>query len=321
MHDVERIIHIHRLLQGARRAVSKKTLCDALGVSESTLKREIGFMRQRLDAPILGRDGGFLYDTAATDRFELPGLWFRADELHSLLTAAQLLESLEPGLLGRHVEPLKRRLQTLLAQSGHPSQDIAQRVLIKTAPRRRVQPQSFDTAATAVLRGTPLHLQYHNRGDDLATERTIHPYRLLHYRENWYVVGWCDLRGALRYFSLDRIRAARPLGIPLRPADAATLDDYIHASFGIFGGRPRGWAELSFSPQSARWVAEEIWHPDQQGEWRQGEYRLRVPYADPTELSMEIMRYGADCEVIGPPEMREEIARRHRAALERYDRQ
>jgi predicted DNA-binding transcriptional regulator YafY len=32
---------------------------------------------------------------------------------------------------------------------------------------------------------------------------------------------------------------------------------------------------------------------------------LKLPYSDPRELAMDILRYGGDVEELGPPELRE----------------
>jgi hypothetical protein len=41
-------------------------------------------------------------------------------------------------------------------------------------------------------------------------------------------------------------------------------------------------------------VADERWHPQQVGRWVGDAYELRVPYADPRELVMEILKYGPE---------------------------
>jgi predicted DNA-binding transcriptional regulator YafY len=65
-------------------------------------------------------------------------------------------------------------------------------------------------------------------------------------------------------------------------------------------------------------VAEERWHPDQIGVWLGDAYELQVPYADATELVMEILRYGPDVEVVGPPDLRARVAERLREAAAIY---
>ncbi|MDP6531852.1 MAG: WYL domain-containing protein, partial [Arenicellales bacterium] len=70
---------------------------------------------------------------------------------------------------------------------------------------------------------------------------------------------------------------------------------------------------------AARWVAREKWHSRQHGNWEaDGSYTLTVPYADQTELVMDILRHGAEVEVVAPADLRQAVAERHRAAAARY---
>jgi predicted DNA-binding transcriptional regulator YafY len=69
----------------------------------------------------------------------------------------------------------------------------------------------------------------------------------------------------------------------------------------------------------ARWIADERWHPDQQAEaLSDGRYRLTIPYADPSELILDILRYGPDVEVLAPAELRLAVTERLSAALAQY---
>ena len=67
-------------------------------------------------------------------------------------------------------------------------------------------------------------------------------------------------------------------------------------------------AELRFSKERARWVADERWHPEQAGQYLvDGRYELRIPYRDERELVMDILRHGADVEVVSPATLRESV--------------
>ena len=69
----------------------------------------------------------------------------------------------------------------------------------------------------------------------------------------------------------------------------------------------------------ARWVADEQWHPRQTGRFLEdGRYELRVPYSDPRELVMDILRHGPDVEVMAPPELSAAVAETLRAASGQY---
>jgi predicted DNA-binding transcriptional regulator YafY len=49
-----------------------------------------------------------------------------------------------------------------------------------------------------------------------------------------------------------------------------------------------------------------------------GRYELRVPYSNPAELIMDILKFGAEVEVVAPLALRDEVIRRLRGALTAY---
>ena len=107
-----------------------------------------------------------------------------------------------------------------------------------------------------------------------------------------------------------RLRAHRRPGAAGDPSPGLHrgrgLDAYFGGSYGIFAGGPTGSATLRFSPERARWVADEQWHPEQEGRLLpDGRYELRIPYSTSHELLMDILRHGPEVEVIGPPELRQ----------------
>jgi predicted DNA-binding transcriptional regulator YafY len=81
------------------------------------------------------------------------------------------------------------------------------------------------------------------------------------------------------------------------------------------------WATLKFTPEAARWVSAQSWHPKQRSRVeKDGSYVLEVPYAEDRELVMEILKFGADVEVLGPEGLRARVAEALRNAARRYDR-
>jgi predicted DNA-binding transcriptional regulator YafY len=76
---------------------------------------------------------------------------------------------------------------------------------------------------------------------------------------------------------------------------------------------------LRFTPERARWVASEEWHPRQKARFEPGgAYVLEVPYGDDRELLMDILKYGPDVEVLAPPALRERVAEALTAARRLY---
>ena len=78
-------------------------------------------------------------------------------------------------------------------------------------------------------------------------------------------------------------------------------------------------AVLRFTPERARWVADEQWHPHQQANWlADGSYELQIPYREAHELVMDVMRQGSGVELIAPDQLRQAVANELRRAAARY---
>ncbi|PKO46743.1 MAG: transcriptional regulator [Betaproteobacteria bacterium HGW-Betaproteobacteria-22] len=315
--DVEKFYKLHELLRNHRTASPMVEIMNCLDCSESTAKRAINFMRNNLDAPIeYDREyRGYRY---SKDSYELPGLWFSVEELLALVSLQKLLAELGPGLLDQQLAPLKLRIEKLLV-SKHLSSNAMQRIKLLPIAARIPDGALFQVIASTVLNRRRLEISYHARGTDTEAVRIVSPQRLAHYRDNWYLDAWCHQRNALRSFALDRIRHAKVLDATAQIVTEETLDAHYAAGYGIFAGAAAHIAILRFTPARARWVADERWHPQQQGEWlADGAFQLQIPYADHRELMMDIMRHLPEVEVIAPKELKQEMIQRLQSALKTH---
>ena len=321
MERLERFYKIHQLLTDRKTAVAFSILKKTLGVSPATLKRDIEYMRSRFNAPIeYDREAnGYRFgEPRPGPRYELPGLWFSADEAYALLTMHTLLAELQPGLLEPHIRPLQDRVRAVLG--GEPAwRGVEKRIRVFQPERRTAPTEYFGIIATGVLRRSKLWIRHFNRKENRETEREISPQRLVHYRDNWYVDAYCHKSEGLRTFAVDAIRAAELRDGRAKEVPAAELDEHLGSGYGIFAGKEVEWATLRFSAEAARWVSAQSWHPNQTTKWeKDGSYVLEIPYANDRELLMEILKFGADVEVLGPASLRDRVAAALGEALTRY---
>lgn len=313
MNSFHRIYQLHRILASHRLPVSRKVLEERLECSRATILRTIETLRNTFNAPLeYDRErNGYYYDNQDGSAFELPGVWFDADELYALLTAQQLLEQIQPGLLGAQLKPIKGRLEKILAAQNLGNREIANRIRILSMMGRNKTVRYFQQVASALLQRQQLDMIYYTRSNGGQTSRTVSPQRLTHYRDNWYLDAWCHKREALRSFALECIKKAAPIELAARDIAEAKLDEHFASSYGIFAGKANHIAVLHFTAERARWVADEQWHPQQQGKFLpDGRYELRIPYANETELIMDILKHGAAVEVIAPESLRQSIVKK-----------
>lgn len=293
-----------------------------LQCSRATVMRLLSELRDLTRDPIpYDRDqGGFRYLEPEKQHAGLPSLWFDPAELYALLVIRHQLQQMQPGFLSEALAPLDRRLSELLSYEGVSADEVARRIHLISHSRRPLTPETFfPQCAEAVLQQRRLAIRYRSRTADETTEREISPYRLVAYRDNWYLDAWCHARRGLRRFAVDRLEAAKVLDVDALPQTHPELDAHFAAGYGIFSGPATAQAVLRFTPARARWVADENWHPQQQGAYLpDGCYELRVPYGEPAELIMEILKYGPDVEVVAPEELKQQVIARLRAALQSH---
>ena len=313
MDRTERFYKVDQMIN-ERRLVPFKDLQDGLEISRATLKRDLDYMRNRLNAPIIwDRDlGGYRFDKVSPQiggQYELPGLWFNSSEVHALLTMQHLLANVDPGgILTPHIQPLMARLNALLGTAEDAAEEVRKRILIVGQGKRSLKLDHFERVGSALLRRKRMTISYFARGKGETTEREVSPQRLVHYRENWYLDAWCHMRNELRNFAVDSILRAEVLEKKAKDVSRSSMDEILGPGYGIFNGKDLQWAKLKFSPERARWVAQEHWHPKQKGTLeKDGSFVLELPYTDDRELIMDILKFGAEVEVLGPPLLKKRV--------------
>jgi len=321
MDRTERFYKIDALLH-ANPVVGIERFLRELEVSKATFKRDIEYMRDRLNAPIEWdrTDGGYRYASGPkASQQSLPGLWFNASEAYALLMMQSLLSEMQPGLLGPHIEPLKARLRAVIESGNHPAGDVESRVKLLNVAARQVPDKNFELVAAALLSRQRLQISYYSRIRDDVGEREVSPQMLIHYRGNWYLGAWCHKQEAMRSFSMDAIQQAVVLTKNSKSVPKKELDGFIGQGYGIFSGSKVQWAKLRFSHERARWVARELWHPQQKAtEHADGSLTLELPFTDMRELSMDILRQGRHVEVLEPQALREDVQSELQRALDIY---
>jgi predicted DNA-binding transcriptional regulator YafY len=317
----DRIFALHHILASRRTPIGLDDLMARLECTKATVYRLLHALETYLGAPVARHKelGGFHYQITPNGRtFELPGLWFSAQELQALVAFHRLLQTLEPGLLADHVSPFAKRIDELLQHKHLGLGESERRIRILAIAARPVG-QWFNVAAAGVLQRRQLNLRYHSRSRDEVTERVVSPQRLTHYRDNWHLDAWDHFRNDLRTFAVDRIRHATELDDQALDVAERDLEEHYASAYGIFAGKANKIAVLRFSRKCARWVADERWHPQQTGQFlTDGRYELRIPYRDPRELTMDIMRYGVGVEVVAPEILRRQVSKGLREALAQY---
>lgn len=327
MSQAARIRDFVAILENSHLPVSRARLMDELEVSAATFKRDLDVLRDQMHAPIKwvpgegGRERGYVLDDKgwSSGKLGLPKAWFSASEIYALLMIHELASHIGPGLLTEHLQPLITRVTLMLGAAEDSPEDVRARVRILNSASKRSGSPHFETVARAAVKRRRLKILYFARSRNDRSERFVSPQVIVHYKENWYLVAWCHKAEGLRMFALDAIEEAALMKEPTKPVAKKLVEEIVARDFGIYSGASRKLAKLLFTARQAPWVRSETWHVDQLGQLMEdGGFLLTVPYSDPRELVLEILRYGPDVRVLAPAELQQEVAQRLRAAADQY---
>jgi predicted DNA-binding transcriptional regulator YafY len=209
MNRTDRLYAIVEELRAAGgRGRTAAALAGTFEVATRTIKRDVSALQQA-GVPIwasAGPGGGYVLDATAT----LPPISFTAAEA----TALALAIAVQPGLPfaedGRSA--LAKVLAAMPAAGAADARDLASRTWVRPGARRA------PVAVTRVLDEALRHrrvvaVDYTARTGESTTGRPIEPMAYaLHEDGRWYLLAWCRLREAGRWFRLERIDAARLTG-------------------------------------------------------------------------------------------------------------
>ncbi|WP_225971617.1 helix-turn-helix transcriptional regulator [Polynucleobacter paneuropaeus] len=296
----------------ARHCVSLDEFLSELEISKATFKRDLEYLRSRMNASIVYDrfKGGYCFDSAVIgEKIELPGLWFSEKEATALVLMQHLLSGLDKGgLIEPHIAPLTSIIDGILGQSNTPTKELRKRLKVFGMSARKGSIENFEEVGNALLTRKRLHITYYARGKDETTKREISPQRLIFYRDNWYLDAFCHLRKDLRSFAVDCISKAIITNSKADEISEKQLHEHFAESYGIFSGKASQRAKLKFSPEKARWVSSETWHGQQVGAFdKEGNYLLEFDYNQDPELVMDILKYGAGVEVLAPTSLRKRV--------------
>lgn len=236
---VERLLTVLNLLQ-ARASITAAELAERLEVNARSVRRYIT-MLQDLGIPVeaeRGRYGGYRLRPG----FRLPPLMWTEEEAVAVVLGLRAAESLgfgnaQPGVASA-LAKVERVLPLNIQERVRAIQDVV--ALHQEAPAVQGTGMWVSALSTAAYRGQRAWIAYRSK-EGVQTERTLDCYGLLHLEGQWYAIGFCHLRQAIRMFRLDRILRVEP------------REEYFT--------RPRNFDLLDYALQAiralpSRWLAE-----------------------------------------------------------------
>ncbi|MBX0326830.1 WYL domain-containing protein [Oscillochloris sp. ZM17-4] len=291
----------HRLYNtpGGLRATD---LADDCGVARRTIYRDLMALGE-MGVPVWEDKGRFGIDRATY----LSTVRLNLNEAISLYFAARLLTHHSD----EHNPHIVSALDKLAA--GLPDQTISSHIaqaadVVRSRPVRSDYIRNLEALTRAWADRRMVLLRYRAPNREI-TEREVAPYFVEVSRSTpaAYVIGFDRLRGAIRTFKIERIERADLLDEHYTIPD--DFDPYVFLSnaWGVMDDAEVG-VHLRFEAEVAPRVRESVWHHSQRlVERDDGGCDLLMTIGGIREVMPWVLSWGADVEVIAPPELRAEV--------------
>jgi predicted DNA-binding transcriptional regulator YafY len=304
----ERYFWFHKEVKAGKHP-NARILSEEFEISQKTAQLDIEFIRDRLQAPLeySHKNRGYFY---CDDSFELPSLWLKPGELVSLVLAQRLATSIPDLKIKASLNSaLKKLFSSLSEKMGITIENITNKISLKNVEYYSVDENLFNSVLESLLKNISSKITYYSPHSNKFSERNILPLHLLNYMGNWHLIAYCALRKRLRTFALSRIKSFDKSDNEIKlPDNLPDIKDYLRKNFGIFYGGDTIEVLLAFSPKVAGFVKEQIWNKRQKIEDREdGGIVMKLPVSDFREIKKEVLKFGADVEVLAPDDLRNEI--------------
>ena len=314
---LERVMHIDLLIREGSYP-SRKTIAERFEVSIKTVERDLDYMRDRLDAPIeYSREHrGFFYAHAG---YYLPAVYMNEGDALALFLSHHLGSAWRGTPLASSAERAWTRLSKLLPEEIAISPaTFGDHVMLidRSVP---FQAEHWLVLLRAATTSHKVRMEYRAPGYEDSVTRTLHPYRLIHHRDAWYILGFDEFREEVRIYALSRVQAV------VLEEDAFTQPpdfdpaEHVDPEFGVFHETEWFTARVLADPGIAEIVAEHVPERGKRVDLQEdGTVVLTFETNQWEELKHWVLQWGEHIEVLEPESMRDELAGVGRYYSRRY---
>lgn len=320
----DELLKLARKLAGSAEGMTLDEMASEMGTTRRTVDRmratlEVMFPQWETIAD--GHKKRFHIPGGLDGFLQMPGV----DELAELRAAITMLQkkgdTTRAALLGALYDKIQAALRPSARLRMAPDLDallMTESQAMQAGLRPPEDPTVIETIRTALKAGCAVTFLYKTGSNRL---RQITPWGLLYGQVAYYLVAPGEGKTEPALWRLDRIHDIKLSDAPTNPPPADwNLEAFATRSFGIYQGTPRD-VILRFTPDAAEDAARRHFHPTQTLEHLpDGSLVVRYHAGGLQEQAFYLFTWGTAVEILAPIELRTELCRLLRRALEHHER-
>jgi len=311
-------MRIHRLIENKEYPNCSK-MAREFEMSVRTVKRDVDFMKTRLDMPIEFdvRRNGYHY-TEPVPHF--PQMPISEADTFALFIASKAIEQYRGTPLQRMLEATFRKVTGQLDQSVRFSLGSLNGVLsFRPFAPGDAELKDFNLLMRGVSEWRAVKFMYRNRGQVKAQQRHVRPYHIACVDNQWCLFAFDVDRKAMRTFVLARLSKPAFTGRRFEVSKKFDLNEYLRGSLGLFKGQD----DFEVAVELDAWAADDVrgrrLHSSQEiTELPRGMLRVRLRLDSLEEAERWVLSLGTHATVIRPDKLRERLMRAAEELWQRY---
>lgn len=289
-------------------------------VSERTVRADLEFLRERLNAPLVydRARGGYRYTDPT---WTLPTLLMSEGELLAFFLSVELAHR----YLGTAFEtPLRKAVERLAGSLPDELQvdlsQLAQHYTFQAGATAGADPTLLALLFECVRERWPVEVLYLTASSGERKRRVIEPYHLFNVRGDWQVMAFDHLRQNMRQFAVSRIEEWVVLkGQRFVRDPDFSAEEYLRTSFLAERGDEAVEIVIWFDAYQARYMRGREFHASQQiQEHPDGSLTLRFQSGALAEIRRWVMSFGRHAIIRAPASLAADLRAECEATLRAY---
>lgn len=313
MNRIDRLTGMILLLQ-SHRVITAEQIAAHYELSVRTVYRDLAALGEA-GVPIVAEAGvGY----SLMRGYHMPPVMFTEQEAAALFMSGEVTEQVADDSLRDALRSALLKVRSVLPRERHDGLTRLKQTMgvWLSRPRPEDAHRAVMPLQQAVLQRRCVRLRYNAGGRGEVTARTVEPLGMMYYAREWHLIAHCRLRGAVRDFRLDRMPGWEVLTETFTGHEDFSVKDFL---VDVINNHELTPVTLVFDPPAIERARREMVCAGVTEEsLADGRLRVELLAWSGEWLNGWVLSFGAQVEVLHPPEMRQQlrdtvrqIAKRH----------
>ncbi len=281
------------------------SLADQLEVSKLTIKRDIEYMRDLFNAPILydKKNNGYYYENTT---FRLPAMFATEDEINSGAIALKLLSQYKTTPIYKHLENIFNIFYKVLSNKKIKNKSwIDNRVVFIDEVVPEFDKNIWSTVVKSVIENRYITFSYKRvYQNNIGENYHIAPYQLICKAGVWYLAGYSNNKKSVALYAIHRIFSVHITDEYFEMDKNYKYYKTTNRLFGVHGFEKSVKCKIQFFNESANYISERIWVDDQKIiEKKDGSIIMSFSSGQLYDILRFILQQGANAIPLAPTQL------------------